>query len=319
MPEPRRILLLAFPSVQLLDVTGPSETFAIAERLQPGSYAVELVAPRAGEIVSSSGLKLVVEHSLAQARGRVDTLLVAGGAGIRAAVADRELVSAIANTAQRARRVASVCTGSFLLAEAGLLAGRRACTHWAAANALARLHPDVEVDPQPIYVRDGNVYTSAGVTAGIDLALTLVEEDLGHELALAVARSLVLFVRRRGGQAQFSVSLAGETATARPLRELQSWMSDHLHEDLRVETLAQRACMSPRNFARVFRNQTGTTPARYVEALRVERARSLLEQGGHTISQVATAAGFGTVETLRRSFVRELGIPPSNYRDTVAS
>lgn len=314
----KRIVSVAFPEVQLLDVTGPSETFAIAERLQPGSYAFELVAPQRGEIVSSSGLKLLAERSLRDISGPIDTLIVAGGSGVRAAVADQALVDRIAVVARDARRVASVCTGAFLLAEAGLLDGRRACTHWSAANALARRHPQVHVDPQPIYVRDRNVYTSAGITAGIDLALTLVEEDLGHQLALEVARMLVLFVRRRGGQAQFSASLAGEAATSGPVRELQSWISDHLDEDLGVEALAERACMSPRNFARVFRQQTGVTPARYVQALRVERARSLLEGGDCTISQVARVTGFGTVESFRRSFVRELGVPPSSYRDGFA-
>ena len=205
--------------------------------------------------------------------------------------------------------------GAFLLARAGLLDGRRATTHWAACAALARNYPAVSVESDPIFVRDGNVYTSAGVTAGIDLALALVEEDLGRQAALAVARSLVLFIRRPGGQAQFSAGLAGQAAARPGLNELQAWIAEHLDHDLSVPALAERAFMSPRNFARVFANEVGVTPAAYVEAVRLERARTLLETTELQLDDVARRCGFGTVETLRRVFGRRLGVNPSDYHN----
>jgi transcriptional regulator GlxA family with amidase domain len=210
--------------------------------------------------------------------------------------------------------VASVCSGAFLLAEAGVLAGRRATTHWESCDALARRHPDVEVDPDPIFVRDGNVLTSAGVTAGMDLALALVEDDHGPERALAVARQLVMYVRRPGGQSQFSAALRAQRAERRPLRELQAWVADHLDADLSVEALARRAAMSPRNFARAFAAEAGVTPARYVEEVRVEAARRLLEGTGRPVDGIAAACGFGSAETMRRAFLRTVHVPPSEYR-----
>ena len=210
--------------------------------------------------------------------------------------------------------MASVCTGAFLLARAGLLEGRRATTHWSACAQLASRYPGVEVDPDPIFVRHGPVITSAGVTAGMDLALALVEEDLGRELALEVARWLVLFVKRPGGQAQFSAALAAQAAGREPLRELQDWIPGHLEADLSVPALARRACMSERNFARAFRHETGLTPAAYVELTRVERARMELESGELPVEVVARRAGFGTVETMRRAFRRRVGVSPADYR-----
>jgi transcriptional regulator GlxA family with amidase domain len=207
-----------------------------------------------------------------------------------------------------------VCTGAFLLAKAGLLDGRRATTHWASCAELARRYPDTRVEPDPIFVRDGNVFTSAGVTAGMDLTLALVEDDLGREVALEAARWLVVFLKRPGGQAQFSAQLAAQTADRAPLRELQAWIPDHLDEDLSVAALARRACMSDRNFARAFRRETGMTPAAYVEAARVERARIALESGDLAVEEVARQAGFGTVETMRRAFRRRVGVSPINYR-----
>jgi transcriptional regulator GlxA family with amidase domain len=212
-----------------------------------------------------------------------------------------------------------VCTGAFLLARSGLLDHRRATTHWAACDALGRAYPTVTVEPDPIFVRDGNVYTSAGVSAGIDLALALVEEDHGRQAALDVARALVLFIRRPGGQAQFSSGLAGQAAARPGVRELQAWMADHLDSDLSVPALADRAFMSPRNFARVFTREVGSTPAAYVESLRVERARTLLETSDLQLEQVASSCGFGTVETLRRVFGRRLGVNPSDYRSRFAA
>ena len=310
----RRIIIVAFPAVQALDVAGPAEVFA-----QAGGYEVRVVAPTLEPLPTGSGYAIVPELTLAEVTGPLDTLLVAGGEGTRAAVADDELVGWIAATAPRARRVASVCTGAFLLARAGLLDGRRATTHWAWCDELARRFPQVEVDPDPIFVADGNVRTSAGVTAGMDLALALVEEDLGPRAALAVARRLVLFVRRPGGQAQFSAGLAAQAAVRAPLRELQAWIADHLTDDLSVPALAGRAQMSERTFARAFRRETGSTPGDYVEALRVERARLLLETTPAQVDAVAAACGFGTVETLRRAFARRTGVSPSAYRDRFAA
>jgi transcriptional regulator GlxA family with amidase domain len=262
---------------------------------------------------------LAPDRSLEQCKGPIDTLVCAGGTGARDACGDRELIDWLRAAARRSRRVASVCTGAFLLAEAGLLEGRRATTHWSACAALGRSHPAVRVEPDPIFVRDGDLYTSAGVTAGMDLALALVDEDLGREVALEVARWLVLFVRRPGGQSQFSAQLAAQTAEREPLRELQAWISDNLDADLSVPALARRACMSERNFARAFRREVGMTPAAYVEAVRVEGARNALEVAAAPVEQVARQAGFGTVETMRRAFRRRLGVSPGDYRNRFSS
>jgi transcriptional regulator GlxA family with amidase domain len=319
VPAARRIVLVAFPDVQVLDITGPSEVFSLAHRASTRmEYELELVSADGAPLKTSSGLELLPKRSLEACRGRIDTLVVAGGQGVRAAAADDRLIVWLRLAARRARRVCSVCTGAFLLARAGLLDGRRATTHWAACTAFARNYPTIEVDPDPIFVRDGNVYTSAGVTAGIDLALALVEEDLGRQAALDTARSLVLFVRRPGGQAQFSAGLAGQAALRPGVRDLQDWIADHLDSDLSVGALAERSFMSPRNFARVFAKEVGVTPAAYVEALRLERARMLLETTDLMLEEIATRCGFGTVETLRRTFGRHLRVSPSDYRDRFA-
>jgi transcriptional regulator GlxA family with amidase domain len=313
MPTRRRVVIVAFNEVQALDVTGPSEVFSLADRgTDGGAYTIELVAP--APITTSSGLTLTPHAALDQARGEIDTLVVPGGQGTRQAAGDERLISWLRRAALRSRRVTSVCTGAFLLARAGLLDGRRATTHWAACAALSRSYPTIEVEPDPIFVRDGNVYTSAGVTAGIDLALALVEEDLGPQVALNVARSLVLFVRRSGGQAQFSSGLAGQAASRPGIRELQQWINDHLANDLSVPALAERAFMSERNFSRVFSREVGNAPAAYVEGVRLERARLLLETTELQLEEIARRCGFGTVETLRRSFARRLKASPSDYR-----
>ncbi len=310
-----RIVAVVFPEVQSLDVTGPTEVFSIAQRLGHAPYEIELVASSAAPVRASSGLRLVPDRAVSACRGPIDTLVVAGGLGTAAARRDERLVAWLRDAAGRSRRVASVCTGAFLLAKAGLLDGRRATTHWDACAALRRNHPEVTVEPDPIFVRDRDVYTSAGVTAGIDLALALVEEDAGRDAALEVARQLVVFVQRPGGQTQFSAQLAHPAARRPTLRELQAWLPDHLDEDLTVETLAERAFMSPRNFARAFRREVGVTPAAYVASLRVERARLELEAGDAPVEVVARRCGFGTVETMRRSFRRRLHTTPAEYRD----
>lgn len=305
----RRIVIPLFDDVQALDVTGPAEVFSLAARSGAADYRVEYLAD--GPVLTSAGLTLAPSRA---GRGPVDTLVVPGGLGVRAAVADGRLVRRVRRTAPRARRVASVCTGAFVLAEAGLLDGRRATTHWAACDALGRQFPRATVERDPIFVRDGSVYTSAGVTAGIDLALALVEEDCGADVALAIARNLVLFLKRPGGQAQFSRALAGQSARRPALRELQDWLPENLDADLSVEALARRACMSPRNFARAFTREVGQTPAAYVAQVRLERARTLLETTEIPVEEVARRCGFGTVESLRRTFSRRVTTTPSEYR-----
>jgi transcriptional regulator GlxA family with amidase domain len=310
----RRVVILAFDGIQSLDLIGPAEVFAAAGRLSSPGYAVEVVTPAGGPVALSNGLALTASAPAAEAAGRIDTLLVAGGDGARAAASDPVVGAWVREAAGRSRRVASVCTGAFVLAAAGLLDGRRATTHWAWCDALAQSHPAIDVEADPIFVRDGKYATSAGVTAGMDLTLALVEEDLGRDVALEVARWLVLFLKRPGGQSQFSAGLAGQMADREPLRDLQAWLPDHLGEDLSVAALAARAFMSPRNFARAFRRETGSTPAAYVEALRVERARSMLEEGSAGLDTIAAACGFGTVETLRRAFHRRVRVGPAAYR-----
>ena len=309
----RRVLILAYDGVQSLDVTGPLEVFAAAGRIADRPYRAEIVAPDARPVRAGSGIAIVPDRAIANVRGPVDTLLVAGGQ-VDAVAADARVTSWVARTAERSRRVGSVCSGAFILAAAGLLDGRRAATHWAHAGELARRFPEVDVDPDAIYVRDGDVWTSAGVTAGMDLALALVEEDLGREIALEAARWLVIYAHRSGGQSQFSSHLRAQGADREPLRELQAWLPEHLHEDLPVERLARHACMSPRNFARAFRSELGMTPAAYVEALRVDHARARLESTGEKVESIARGCGFGTVETMRRAFHRRLGVGPAEYR-----
>jgi transcriptional regulator GlxA family with amidase domain len=277
-------------------------------------YRTRVLSVDGAPVETSSGIAIVPHGSLAQAPRVLDTLIVAGGAGWKRACAERQLLDWIVARALRTRRVASVCTGAFLLAAAGLLDGRRAATHWASAAELARRHPRVRVDPDPVFVRDGPIWTSAGVTAGMDLALALVEEDLDREVALTIARHLVLFLRRPGNQSQFSATLATQVPERRSLREVQRFAVENLAADLTVEALARRAHMSPRHFARSFREQTGITPARYVERLRLEGARRRLEETRESLGAVAAACGFGTPETMRRAFLRALGVGPAEYR-----
>jgi transcriptional regulator GlxA family with amidase domain len=317
---PRNVAILVYPGVQSLDVTGPLEVFDGARRLLEASggedpgYRTMLVSPDGAPTVTSSGLTIVPDAAIPRAPRSIDTLLIAGGPGAQPASMDPALPSWIAARARRARRVVSVCTGAFLLAEAGVLDGRRATTHWAAAAELARRYPRVEVDPEPIFVRDGRVWTSAGVTAGMDLALALVEEDLDRDAALTIARQLVLFLRRPGNQSQFSATLMAQAPRRSALLEVQRFAVENLAADLSVESLAQRAHMSPRHFARSFRSETGATPARYVESLRLEAARRRLEDAEEQVGAIALACGFGTAETLRRVFLRALGVGPAEYR-----
>jgi transcriptional regulator GlxA family with amidase domain len=309
----RRVVIVAFPGVQTLDVTGPAEVLRAATKIHPPGYELTVVAPDEGPLKTST-VTLAADLPIDACRFPIDTLIVAGGTGTRRAEDDERLIEWLKEAASRSRRVTSVCTGAFLLAKAGLLDGRRATTHWASCADLAQRYPAVSVEPDPIFVRDGAIATSAGVTAGMDLALALVEEDLGRDVALAAARWLVLFLKRPGGQAQFSAQLAAQTAERAPLRELQAWIPDHLDQDLSVPALARRSAMSERNFARAFRRETGMTPAAYVEAARVESARIALETGDLPVENVASQSGFGTVETMRRAFRRRVGVSPVDYR-----
>jgi transcriptional regulator GlxA family with amidase domain len=326
MAHPRtiRVAMLAYPDVQILDVVGPLEVFARASRwlrehggCGHDAYSVEIVGLARGAFRASSGLRLYADRALGQPDGGrpVDTLMVAGGIGADRACENSTVLRFLRRHAPRVRRMASVCTGAFLLAEAGLLSGRRATTHWASCADFAQRYPDVLVDPDRLFVQDGPVYTSAGVTAGMDLALALVEEDLGREVALAVARHLVMFVKRPGGQAQFSAQLAEQLAEREPVRDLQAYIVDHPSRDLCVDTLARRVGMSARNFARVFTREVGTTPARFVVATRVETARRLLEESHDDLEAVCAASGLGTTESMRRAFLRTVGVPPSEYRE----
>ncbi|MCU1428980.1 MAG: Transcriptional regulator, AraC family with amidase-like domain [Actinomycetia bacterium] len=311
----RRIVIVAFPDVQLLDVVGPLEVFSLGERLRGETlYKLEVATVTGEPFASSSGLTITPHRRLGAVRGEIDTVIVAGGRGTPDSVRDDTLVNWVRRSAGRCRRVASVCTGAFVLAQAGLLDGRRATTHWSVCVELAQAYPAVDVDPDPIFIRDGNVATSAGVTAGMDLALAFVEEDFGRELALAVARELVLFVRRPGGQSQFSAQLGAQQAERAGLRDLQAWIAERPNEDLSVSVLAERCAMSPRHFARAFRDEIGVTPAAYVELTRVEHARRLLETTDLGFAEVAHSSGFGSLDTMRRAFARRLGVAPSDYR-----
>ncbi|MEW2612161.1 GlxA family transcriptional regulator [Streptomyces sp. NPDC047880] len=308
---PRTVLAVLFDGLQSLDVTGPVEVFAGAELLAPGTYRIRTASLDGAPVRTTSGLTLVPDGSLTTAPDP-DILLVPGGTG--SLRPDPRLVAWVRERGPRAGRLVSVCTGAAVLAAAGLLDGRRATTHWAYCDRLAREHPSVTIDPDPVYVRDGHIATSAGVTAGIDLALALVEEDLGRDSALTIARHLVVFLRRPGSQAQFSAQLAAQTAQREPLRDVQRWITDHPDADLCVETLAARARLSPRHFARAFRAETGMTPGRYVDRVRLEHARRLLEDTADGVEEIARASGYGTPEAMRRAFVRTLGTPPAEYR-----
>jgi transcriptional regulator GlxA family with amidase domain len=310
----RDVVVVTFDGAQILDVTGPLEVFSSASRSVPAPrYLTRVVTTRGGPVHASCGLDFASVPA-ADVVGPVDTLLVAGGADMDAAVADTELLDHVRRLATGARRVTSVCSGAFVLAAAGLLSGRRATTHWAECELLAGAYADVTVQPDAIYVHDGNVWTSAGVTAGIDLALALVADDHGHPAAAAVARQLVVYLQRSGGQAQFSALLAAQAADTAPLRDLLPWIRDHLTEDLSVPALARRVNLSERQFTRVFKAETGATAAQHVEAVRLESACRLLETTDRTIEQVAKACGFGTPETMNRAFRRRLGTTPGDHR-----
>jgi transcriptional regulator GlxA family with amidase domain len=306
----RRLAFVIFPRFQLLDAAGPISAFEIAERYRPGAYAPRVLAPGGGAVASTSGVAMLAEDL---AEGPFDTIVVAGGEGTREWERVQPLLAWLRAEAPRARRVASVCSGAFLLAEAGLLDGKRATTHWGNTDGFARRYPQVDLQPDRIFTRDGEVWTSAGITAGIDLALALIEDDLGAQTARRTAQQLVVHHRRPGGQSQFSALLDTGGVHGR-FADLMDWIRERLAEPLSVERLADEAAMSPRHFARAFRAETGLTPAKAVERLRLDAARLRVETSGEPIDRVAETVGFGDPERMRRAFLRAFGQPPQAIR-----
>ncbi|MGW4890835.1 GlxA family transcriptional regulator [Kitasatospora sp. NPDC004240] len=325
MSQPRTVVIAAFPGVELLEVTGPAEVFSVASRVVAGdapAYRVEIAAPRAGVLPTAAGVSLVAHRSLDQVRPGTDTLLVAGGMDLAGgrfeAVVEPEVVTWLAGAAPSARRVGGVCAGVHMLAAAGLLDGLPATTHWLTAGRLADRHPEIAVDPEPIFIRAGRIWTCAGVTAALDLALAMVAEDHGPAVALDAARAMVMYVKRPGGQSQFSVPLALQGALRGAsddrIEALCRWIDENLARELSVESMAAHLHLSVRHFARLFRQRTGRTPADYVEAVRLEAARRLLEDSERGLPEVAAASGLGSVETLHRAFRRRLNTTPAEYR-----
>ncbi|OWQ40105.1 AraC family transcriptional regulator [Pseudomonas lactis] len=315
---PKIIHVLAFENAQVLDVTGPLQVFASANDLArqrglPLPYAVNVIATQAGPVMTSAGLALLAEP-LPSIDQPCDTLVIAGGWGVYGVAEDPTLVQWVRDKSRHTRRMASVCTGAFLLAASGLLDGCRVATHWTRCEELARKFPALTVEANPIFIQQGAVWTSAGVTAGIDLCLALVEDDLGRAIALEVARHLVVFLKRPGGQSQFSVTLSLQKSDSR-FAELHAWIADNLTLELSIATLAAQAGMSERSFVRHYRTETGQTPARAVELIRVENARRQLADSTTSIKRIAMQCGFGCEETLRRSFLRALSVTPQAYRE----
>ena len=311
-----RIAILAFPRFQLLDVAGPADVFAEASQ-QLGdrrAYHVQVIGTGEGMLKSSGGLRLGIDSTVAKHRGAIDTLLVAGSPRVEDMAADTQLQDWLRRQARTVRRYGSVCSGAFVLAASGLLDGKRVATHWKLAGQLASDYPLASVESDAIYVRDGQLFTSAGVTAGMDLALAMVEEDHGRDLALSVARQLVMFLKRPGGQSQFSAHLAAQTSERSGMREVQDHVLANLKGDLSVPALAQLAGMSERNFARIFKDEAGMTPAEFVELARIDEARRRLEASDLPLKRLADAVGYSNADALRRAFTRRVGVAPRDYR-----
>ena len=305
----RRVVITGPPPVQILDVAGPLEVFSNV----PG-YLVELANPGTERTLKTNrGIALGDATPMAEINGPIDTLIIVGGPGAESGTYDPAFVEWIVKTARSSRRVAAICTGAFLLAEAGLLNGKQAVTHWSFCDRLAKEYPTVHVRPDPIFVRDECTYTSAGITAGIDLSVALVEEDYGHATALRIARFLVMFLVRPGGQAQYSHMLSHQSAAATPLRELQVWMLEHLRDELTVEALAERIGMSARHFTRVCLRETGMNPGRFVDRMRVEAAQQMIDTSPKGLKEIADDCGFKSAESMRRAFTRILGVTAAEY------
>jgi transcriptional regulator GlxA family with amidase domain len=317
----RRVVILAAPGTQILDLAGPFQVFVRASEIAsrsklqlPPTYIVEVVGTQKGLISTNCGLYLKSHLTYHQVKGRLDTLLIAGGDDIEEDRVDDKVVEWVRRAGSEARRVGSICTGAFLLAKAGFLAKKAAATHWKYCARLQEMHPETRVDPVPIFIQDGNVYTSAGVTAGMDLTLALVEEDLGSSVALAVSRELVLYMRRPGVQSQISPALSLQMSDKVPLRDLALWVLDNLTGDLSVSALARQAGMSPRNFARVFRTELHTTPAKFVEDIRVQAVRRRLLESKTGLKQICLECGFKSAGAMRTVFRRALNVSPTEYR-----
>jgi transcriptional regulator GlxA family with amidase domain len=307
----RRVVISGPPPVQILDVTGPLEVFSNVP-----DYQVEIVSSDGSDqLMTNRGINFTGAVPRDGVSGPIDTLVIAGGPGAENGEYDSDYIRWIADAAERSRRVASICTGAFLVAAAGLLDGKRAVTHWNFCDRLAREFPKVNVLPNPIFLRDGSIYTSAGITAGIDLSLALVEEDHGHQTALTVARQLVMFLVRPGGQAQYSHMLSRQATTSEPLRELQVYMLENLKADLSVEALADRIRMSPRHFSRVCLREMKMNPGQFVDRLRVEAAQQMIDSSSMGLKEIADACGFGSADSMRRTFQRVIGITAGEYTE----
>lgn len=313
----KTIAAVLYPDFQILDATGPLEVFALTNRLLGGdpAYKVVTTARQKGPVAASSGLTLMAQTGWDELGDDLDTIIYIGGLGVRAAMKDPDMLFSARRLSGMARRTASVCTGAFLLAEAGLLNGRRATTHWDDTAQLAREYPRISVQGDDIYVRDGQFVTAAGVTAGIDLALALIEEDHGRDVAMTTARMLVVYLKRPGGQSQFSQELSAQARSSDRFERLRRWIFDNLDKPLTVEDLADQAAMAPRSLARRFAQDLGVTPAKFVEHARIDAARRDLEDSGLTVDKIAANRGFGGADRMRRSFQRSLGVSPQEYRD----
>lgn len=325
LDETKSIGIVIFNGCNIVDATGPAGVFGAANELaksrginrQP--YSIQFMGSTVGPIATSAGPSLYASRSVDRSANALDTLICAGGVGTRAMSHDTKAVRSVGRYAENARRVVSVCTGAFVLAASGILDGKKVVTHWAHCEALSNRFPEIIVDPDPIFLRDRNIYTSAGITAGMDLTLALIEEDLGRSFATDVAKEMVMFLKRPGSQSQFSEHLRAQMAPDGKLKEVQLWVLNHLTESHSVESLAERAMMSPRSFYRRFKETTGITPSRFVSEVRVDAAKRLLEESPLQIKAIASQCGFGDEERMRRTFHRWLGISPDDYRQRFSS
>lgn len=317
----RNVVMVGYSGCEVLDITGPLEILAgvdLHHSQNTKSYDITIVASKAGPLLTSSGISLIADKSFAQAEQddeEIDTLIVAGGMNALDALKDQGLMDYVKRASSKARRTVSICSGTFILAELGLLDNLRATTHWMGCQALKDRYPKINVEPDAIYIKEGNIWTSAGVTSGMDLALGLIEEDYDHELAMKIARNLVMYMQRSGGQSQFSEVLFSQTVETGPISQSMNYILEHFAENLTVTPLAVRACMSERSFSRKFKDKTGLTPAHYVESVRIQEARNALEQTDDTIDHIALITGFGNGERMRRSFRRNLGLCATDYRE----
>lgn len=322
MDKTRHIVIIAPPNTSILDIAGPSEVFSKATdylniylQKTARAYTLHVISTQSSKIVNtSSGLPIVCEGGIKSINYQVDTVLVSGIPNAPENMVSKETLNWLREHSNTIRRVGSICAGAFILAEAGILNGKRATTHWRVCDKLARYYPKVKVESDPIFVKDGNVYTSAGISTGMDLSLAMVEEDYGRDIALSVARQLVLYLKRPGNQSQFSIILTHQKVDYQPIREIQDWIIEHLDEELTVEILAEKSSMSPRNFARVFLRESGITPAKYIEKLRLETARRRLEETKLTLDEISNECGVGNADALRRLFLRYMKTTPSDYR-----